>query len=284
MLAFTTTAGELLTPILSTQPSSSQAILPHLLNHTDLLCIQDSVSFDIVSWSMFPTLRKGDRIHLMEPGILRPGDMIVYHQADLLVCHRIVRLESRNLIVVKGDHSTGAGEFIHSERVLGKVSLIVRGSKQFSPGTPFSATWLDRVHKGIQQGRERGEEYVRQGILRLVQLLGRGEFFRRWEKCLLGRFLHFLVGVPMPVRLVKGYQFFDVGRSPLSNDSFANLPAWVRGASEPILDIYLGSRSIGTFHIESDKQELRQLGLHLPIQDHIDQAVHQFREWQRPSS
>ena len=55
----------------------------------DLLPWGSLVSFKVASWSMFPTIHKGDLIEIEPVASLRVGDVVVFRSRDALVCHRV---------------------------------------------------------------------------------------------------------------------------------------------------------------------------------------------------
>jgi GNAT superfamily N-acetyltransferase len=105
--------------------------LPDLVEISDLLLRHGIFRFRVAGWSMYPALRKGDRmtVESARPSQLRIGDLIVFHLRGRLICHRLVALEGMGpglRIVTKGDATSGCDEPLQPEQVLGRVVTVMR--------------------------------------------------------------------------------------------------------------------------------------------------------------
>ena len=89
----------------------------------------------VISWSMNPTLQPGDRLELEPAHALKTGDVIVFRQQTLFVCHRIERVEHQRLYT-RGDAGGGPAEAIHVSDVVGRVTALERDGRRLSIPVP----------------------------------------------------------------------------------------------------------------------------------------------------
>ena len=160
--------------------------LTDFLEISDLLLRSDTFRFRVTSWSMYPTLRKGDQLTVepASPTSLQVGDVILFHQWDQLICHRVVALEKVGIgarIVTKGDAATGAGEVLDLGQVLGRVVAVRRSGL----GCAGLSMLTDRC-------RTRLSPLVAQALLRLQGLRP----YRQIMRALVSRCFDYSIGVP----------------------------------------------------------------------------------------
>ncbi len=89
----------------------------------------------VISWSMNPTLQPGDRLELEPAPALHIGDVIVFRQETLFVCHRIERIEHQRLYT-RGDAGAGPAEAIDVSAVVGRVTALERDGQRLSISAP----------------------------------------------------------------------------------------------------------------------------------------------------
>ncbi|MEQ1795782.1 MAG: S24/S26 family peptidase, partial [Nitrospira sp.] len=134
-----------------TPRSSARFPATALPEHCQGPALQHLISPQVASWSMYPTLCKGDRLELGPAEALHAGDLVVFRKPAGLVCHRLVARQD-NLLLTKGDASSGPPEHVRIDDVLGIVVAVVRGSTRaivadlttLAPPPPW-ARLLDRV-------------------------------------------------------------------------------------------------------------------------------------------
>jgi signal peptidase I len=160
--------------------------LTDLLEFSDLLLSADLFSFRVASWSMFPTLRKGDQltIEAATPSQLRIGDLILFHRQGQLICHRLVALDETRPVprlITKGDAVTKPDEPLGPDRVLGKVVHI------------RTTGWLmGPLRFALHHTAERLMRRIVRGLLSLQ----RHRAYRRLTGALLFRWFRFSAGFP----------------------------------------------------------------------------------------
>ncbi|MDD4969015.1 MAG: signal peptidase I [Paludibacter sp.] len=107
------------------------------MNHTllnlaeSLLDDHHPINFNMQGFSMYPTLREGDRgiVEKWNTEELLVGDIIVFKANHKLVAHRLVRIEIREgvrLYIAKGDKNNFTDEPFTSEALVGKMTSFQR--------------------------------------------------------------------------------------------------------------------------------------------------------------
>jgi len=160
--------------------------LTDLLEYSDLLLATNLFSFRVASWSMFPTLRKGDLLTIAPAtsSQLRIGDLILFHRQGQLICHRLVALHETRPVprfITKGDAATKSDDPIGSDQVLGKV-VGIRTTGRLSGSLRFA----------IHRKKERLKRRIAGGLLALQS----SQAYRRLMRAILPRGFCFSVGLP----------------------------------------------------------------------------------------
>ena len=74
--------------------------------------------------SMSPTIEKGDIVIIKIGDEIKENDIITYKKDNVLVTHRIVRIDG-NTITAKGDFNNTEDEPINKDEVIGKTVFII---------------------------------------------------------------------------------------------------------------------------------------------------------------
>ncbi|NOS76358.1 MAG: S26 family signal peptidase [Nitrospira sp.] len=204
----------------------------------------------VASWSMYPTLCKGDRLELGPAEPLHVGDLVVFRKPFGLVCHRLVARQAQ-VLFTKGDANSGAPEPVMLRDVLGIVVAVVRGSTRvitadlatLAPPPPWrriidhlSVITLDRS---------------RQGVHRLIRLALQSSW----------------LGGYLAGRMVRWATIECVTASPVQSFHEALVPTPTappihqNGRPDPlmILGIRLGPVWLGTFHQPTERLDIRPI-------------------------
>jgi hypothetical protein len=88
----------------------------------------------IVSSSMMPTIREGDKLELSPSISLTIGAIVVFRNDNLLVCHRIIAINPHGMLSTKGDATQGACEIVQPGSVIGVVTGVLRNGALISLG------------------------------------------------------------------------------------------------------------------------------------------------------
>ncbi|MFH1245546.1 MAG: nucleotidyltransferase family protein, partial [Candidatus Omnitrophota bacterium] len=130
--------------------------------------------FETIGWSMWPFLKPGTKLIFKKiaPERLKIGDIILYHQDNQTICHRLVRkIYSEELsLYVRGDNSTSPAESVRDERIIGKAIGIIKegricsltGTKQHLVNrcivwaAPLLARVISVAKKSLPAGKNNG--------------------------------------------------------------------------------------------------------------------------------
>jgi signal peptidase I len=91
--------------------------------------------------SMLPLIKDGDRVHVHPlPGLPQRGDILVFHRADGLVAHRLLRLsaatEGENVCLTQGDNTLTPDPPLSLNHVVGRAVTLSRGEKELCLDAP----------------------------------------------------------------------------------------------------------------------------------------------------
>lgn len=91
-----------------------------------------SYEFQVISPSMFPLLKIGDKVILQSISAedLRCGDIVAYKNKDRLIIHRFLSRNPDGTLLIKGDACTAADLPIGPDRLFGKASAIEGKNKK----------------------------------------------------------------------------------------------------------------------------------------------------------
>lgn len=101
----------------------------------------------IVSWSMIPLIKKGDRLLVKKVAlnILQPGDIICFRKGDSLVAHRIYSLGEKSkkepVLMTKPDSKNKSCLPVFPKEVLGKAVILEHKSRKFNLSSNLLKTW-----------------------------------------------------------------------------------------------------------------------------------------------
>ena len=88
----------------------------------------------IVSSSMTPTILAGDRLELSPPASVKVGDIVVFRNDTLLVCHRINAIGPHGTLSTRGDATQSTCEIVQPGSVIGVVTGVMRKGTHVSLG------------------------------------------------------------------------------------------------------------------------------------------------------
>ena len=202
----------------------------------------------VASWSMYPTLCKGDRLELGPAEPLHVGDLVVFRRPFGLVCHRLIARQEQ-VLLTKGDASSGPPEPVLFKDVLGIVVAVVRGSTRvvmadlatLAPPPPWRRS-TDRLCVTILDRSRRGAH-------RLIRLALQHSWLGRF---LAGRIVRWATVEGMTASPVQSLHEALVAAPTAS-------PIHQNGRHDPsmILGIRLGPVWLGTFHPSIERLDIR---------------------------
>ena len=95
----------------------------------------NSVELNATGYSMFPTLRPGDKVIVKpfpEGEIPKPGSVVVYRDNNSLVIHRMVEIQNNNgeyIFITRGDSRMGNDLPLGRQKLIGQAVTYKRGEK-----------------------------------------------------------------------------------------------------------------------------------------------------------
>lgn len=204
----------------------------------------------VASWSMYPTLCKGDRLELGPAEPLHVGDLVIFRRPFGLVCHRLVA-QQEQVLLTKGDASSGPPEPVLFRDVLGIVVAVVRGSTRvvtadlatLAPPPPWRRI-IDHLSMTILDRSRRGAHRL---IRRVLQ--------NSW------------LGGLLASQMVRWATVERMTASPVQSLNQALVPTPTapsihqNGRPDPsvILGIRLGPVWLGTFHQSAERLDIRPI-------------------------
>jgi hypothetical protein len=238
------------------------AALPESCQGTAL---QHVVTPRVASWSMYPTLCKGDRLELGPAELLRAGDLVVFRKPFGLVCHRLVARHD-NFLLTRGDACSGPPEQVMVREVLGIVVAVVRGSSRavtadlagLAPPPPW-LRFFDRLNVALsERSRRMAGRLIRPALLHPR----------------LGGFI---------ARQIARYATTEwIGESPVQSlnapvvSNASDRPSSLKGRLHPppVLEIRLGPVYLGIFDPNSKMLDIRPIlagtGVELALSHELD--------------
>ena len=236
-------------------------------------------SFRVVSWSMYPTLLKGDEVEIAPADNIRLGDIVVFCQEGWLICHRITSVGPGHQLRTRGDQTGGEGERVHRKDMIGKVTAISRGGRRIDPGHEASPALASLWRMRVDEWWSRASERSVGGLLWALDLVARQAPVRHLFQVVAGRIVQFSLGFPAPIRTVRAYQFVDLGRLPFTTGSFTRIPEACRRERTLVLRAHLGGIALGTLDLDSGEAQIRRAAAGLGLEDVFARAAGQLRAW-----
>ncbi|MGH7206014.1 MAG: signal peptidase I [Nitrospiraceae bacterium] len=254
--------------------------LADLVSIEDFSAVHHLFTFKVVSWSMFPTILKGDVIEIEPADQIQIGDVVVFRQMGVLVCHRVTGLGAAGDLCTNGDQAEGPGTPIPHRDVLGKVTTITRGGKQVqldSLPNPSAVSFIRmKVDLSVTEIRQR----LLSLALRGVELLKQIPWVRDSVAFALNKLVRVSVGVRAPVRSIHAYRFVPLHRLTLQ-DCYAAPPLSAYHTTDAlILVAHLGRYPLGTFDPGSGEVRIRRVAAGLGLEESLRNLNQQMQSAQ----
>lgn len=118
----------------------------------DLLGKGHAVQFQARGDSMDPLIRDRDYLHVEPCTEVRTGDIVLVLAPRGLTAHRVISLRD-GVVVTRGDNAPAADDAVPREKVLGKVTAVIRDGKEMK--VRGAAALLRRLHAFARRMRGR---------------------------------------------------------------------------------------------------------------------------------
>jgi hypothetical protein len=245
----------------------------------DLPRVSHLLTLKVTSWSMFPTIHKGDLIEIEPAARIQVGDVVIFRSGDALVCHRVAVVLSSQEILTRGDGSTEPDKPVRRDDLVGKVTAIIRRGQRRDPLFIPAPTLVSvlRLHGDLFFGRLQAW-IVAEGLW-LWQRLKRRSIIQRLSAYMLRKGVKFSVGVRASIRLMHAYQCYSLSRYPVKDEILERIPPDFKRSDDLILLAYLGPYRLGTFQLSSGELKIRQPVTGLGLEDWLLDLGAQVRHW-----
>jgi len=123
-----------------------------------LLCAGQRVRFRATGLSMDPTIRDGDVLTAepVDPGEVRPGEILLYRTAEGVIAHRLVRCETAGAqprLVLRGDAGGTCDPPVSHGEVLGRVIAVQRRGRSRGLTNRWTMRWHQARAAATRLGR-----------------------------------------------------------------------------------------------------------------------------------
>lgn len=227
----------------------------------------------VASWSMFPTLQKGDVLEVEEACDIRPGDIVVFRRDNVLVCHRVTDYGRHGEILTAGDRTRGPGEAVPLCDVLAKVRALRRRGKRLVPNRPVQPTPTARLRLLLDRSLTAWNTAWRQCAEEVWERLSRSPRGRALLSCLIRRGARVHVIRRSPLHSLGAFPV--VRRETIRLDEVERMPlALVTPAAERVrLEVRLGPYLLGSCDPASGAVFIQRPIKHLGLDQILGQVV-----------
>ena len=225
------------------------------------------VCLKVASWSMFPTVLKGDVINIGPADHILPGDVVVFRRAGALVCHRVIGLGADGEVYTKGDRTDRPDASLPRRDILAKVTAVIRGGQSVSlaPLRDPPIASLIRMKADLYLTGVR--EHLLSLALKTVKSLKQVRWVRGAVAVVLRRLVRFSVGVRAPIRSIDAYRFMPLCGLPGSQGNV--FPAECQTTDDLIFIASLGRYPLAMFDPVSGEVSIRRMAAGLGLEEHL---------------
>lgn len=94
----------------------------------DLLASGHAVQFQVRGDSMYPLIRDHDYLHVEPVDRIGIGDIVLVLAPRGLTAHRVIA-RREGMVITRGDNAPAADDAVAEEKVLGRVTSVIRDGK-----------------------------------------------------------------------------------------------------------------------------------------------------------
>ena len=234
-------------------------------------------SFKVISWSMFPTILKGDLVKIRSADQIRIGDVVVFQQMGALVCHRVTDLGANGEICASGNHAQGSGSPILPQDVVGKVSAIIRGGKKVPLTVSPKSSTFGFIWMKVDLFRTEIRHRLLSLVLRGVEFLKQSLPVRQAFSFALRKLVRVSIGVRAPVRSILAYRFIPLRRFTPQVCCAEPFPSESQTTHDLIVVAHLGRYPLATLDTTSDEVRVYRAATGLGLEKHLRHLYRRIR-------
>lgn len=229
-------------------------------------------SFTAASWSMFPTIQKGDVLTIDAADRIEVGDVVVFPLMGALVCHRVTRVDASGAVHTRGDAANRPDAPIQHQDILGKVTGIARGHDRLAPAFVPHPSSVHLAHMKLDLLWARMREHVRTWMLRCLAFLKHREWIKRIAVVILTRYVRFYLGIRAPIQSVRAYRFVPLSSVARDHMAIHVPPPGCRVTDDVLIQARLGRHRLGTWHPASGTMRIRRAAAGLGLENALQTA------------
>lgn len=230
------------------------------------LDLASRLALKVTTWSMFPTIHKGDRLEIGPAHQLRIGDVVLFRAELGIVCHRVAGIGADGGVRAEGDASPGRAEPLRAADVIGIVTGIVRGGVRLSPAPVHRPSMVARLRRAVDHFATRcGTRVIAWGRSWLLRSCRR-RMVRVAARKFLSRLVRLDIAVRVPLRCVSGVRV--LGRAHLEADRIdTELPLEQLRWEDVVLLVRIGPCRVATYDAMSAEVSVRGAASGLGLED-----------------
>jgi signal peptidase I len=234
-------------------------------------------SFKVTSWSMFPTIRKGDLVSIGPAVSLQSGDILVFQRAGEIICHRLVRFGAADDVYTKGDSEEGEGTPIRQTDILGKVQALNRKGKVCPTSQTSDPSISARLQRAMDLLMTRAGETIRSEIMQTFAILQSSHVLRKWMVPTLKAQLRFSLGFPAPLQSVRACRRMPLPCPVGADDWVAAVRTACEASKNVLLLAHFGPYWLGSIDVVSARVSLRPEVVDLGLEDLLHDLARKVR-------
>jgi signal peptidase I len=260
---------------LNPEPLNARFSLADILPAASLPHVGHLFCLKVTSWSMFPTILKGDVLTIEPADQVLPGDIVVFQHIGTLVCHRVTSVGAGGEIYTKGDQADRPDPPIPQRDILAKVTAIMRGGQNVSPAPLRDPPIASLVRMKADLFLTAAREHLRSRALKTVALFKHVPWVRDAVAVALRKRVRFSVGIRAPIRALEAYRFIPLGKWHGGHgDGF---PPECHAANALVFMAHLGGQPLATFDPASGKVSIRRIAAGLGLEESLRNWNHRLQ-------
>lgn len=241
--------------------------LADLVPIEDFSAVHHLFSFKVISWSMFPTILKGDVIGIESADQIGIGDVVVFRQMGALMCHRVTGFGTAGHLYTNGEQAKGPGTPTPHRDVVGKVTAITRKGKRVPPDSLPEPSAASFVRMKTDLFLTEFREHLLSVASRSIEFLKQFPPVRQAFSFALKKLVRVSVGVRAPIRSIHAYRFIPLDR--LHGSQAETFPAERQTTDDLIFMAHLGRHPLATVDPVSGEIHTRRIAAGLGLEEYL---------------